>query len=145
MKILVVHGPNLNQLGQRDNEIYGSVTLDEINSKLKNRAETLAANLAIFQSNSEGDIIDCIQSSKADGIVINPGALTHYGLSLADALTDTSLPVIEVHLSNIHAREEWRKKSVIAPVAIGQIAGFGYRSYVAALELMVDILNRENA
>ncbi|MFC1998445.1 type II 3-dehydroquinate dehydratase [Chloroflexota bacterium] len=144
MKILVIHGPNLNQLGQRDNEIYGSITLDEINSKLKSRADALAADLIIFQSNSEGDIIDCIQSSKADGIVINPGALTHYGLSLMDALADTNLPIIEVHLSNIHAREEWRKKSVIAPVAIGQIAGFGYRSYVAALELMIDVLNKDD-
>ena len=144
MKILVIHGPNLNQLGQRDNEIYGSVTLDEINSKLKSKADALATDLIIFQSNSEGDIIDCIQSSKADGIVINPGALTHYGLSLMDALADTNLPIIEVHLSNIHAREEWRKKSVIAPVAIGQIAGFGYRSYVAALELMIDVLNKDD-
>ena len=141
MKILVINGPNLNQLGQRDNEIYGSVTMDEINSKLKDRATALSVKIEVFQSNSEGDIIDCIQSSKANGIIINPGALTHYGISLMDALADTKLPIIEVHLSNIHAREEWRKKSVIAPVAIGQIAGFGYRGYIAALDLMVDILN----
>ena len=141
MKILVINGPNLNQLGQRDNEIYGSVTLDEINSKLKDRAKALGVDIELFQSNSEGAIIDCIQSSKADGIIINPGALTHYGLSLMDALADIKLAIIEVHLSNIHAREDWRKKSVIAPVAIGQIAGFGYRSYIAALDLMAHILN----
>jgi len=141
MKILVINGPNLNQLGQRDNEIYGSVTLDEINAKLKDRAKALAVDIELFQSNSEGDIIDCVQSAKADGIIINPGALTHYGLSLMDALADAKLPIIEVHLSNIYAREDWRKKSVIAPVAIGQIAGFGYRSYIAALDLMFDVLN----
>jgi len=141
MKILVINGPNLNQLGQRDNEIYGSVTLDGINARLKDRAKTSGVDIELFQSNSEGDIIDCIQASNADGIIINPGALTHYGISLMDALADTQLPIIEVHLSNIHAREEWRKKSVIAPVAIGQITGFGFRSYTAALNLMVDILN----
>jgi 3-dehydroquinate dehydratase-2 len=141
MKILLINGPNLNQLGQRDNEIYGSVTLDEINAKLKDRAKALGVDIEVFQSNSEGAIIDCVQSSKANGIVINPGALTHYGLSLTDALADTKLPIIEVHLSNIHAREEWRQKSVIAPIVIGQIAGFGYRSYIAALDLLVDILN----
>lgn len=143
MKILIINGPNLNQLGQRDNEIYGSVTLDEINDKLKDRANSLNVEIEAFQSNSEGAIIDCVQSSKANGIIINPGALTHYGLSLMDALADRKLPVVEVHLSNIHAREQWRKKSVIAPVAVGQIAGFGYRGYIAALDLMVDILSEE--
>jgi len=143
MKILVINGPNLNQLGQRDNEIYGSVTLDEINAKLKNKAKELGTDIELFQSNSEGDIIDCVQSSKASGIIINPGALTHYGLSLMDALSDANLPIIEVHLSNIYAREDWRKKSVIAPIAIGQIAGFGYRSYLAALDLIVDILSED--
>jgi len=141
MKILIVNGPNLNQLGQRDNEIYGSVTLDEINSKLKDRAKALGIDIELFQSNSEGAIIDCIQLSKADGIIINPGALTHYGLSLMDALADINVAIIEVHLSNILAREKKKKKSVIAPVAIGQIAGFGYRSYIAALDLMAHILN----
>ncbi|MFC1906085.1 type II 3-dehydroquinate dehydratase [Chloroflexota bacterium] len=145
MKILVIHGPNLNQLGQRDNAIYGSLTMNEINSKLKDKAKTLSTELDIFQSNSEGDIIDCIQSTNANGIIINPGALTHYGLSLMDALSDAELPIIEVHLSNIHAREDWRKKSVIAPVSIGQIAGFGYRSYLSALDLMVDVLSEENS
>ncbi len=141
MKILVINGPNLNQLGQRDNEIYGYVTLDEINAKLKDKAKALGVDIELFQSNSEGAIIDCVQSSKSDGIIINPGALTHYGLSLMDALADMNLPIIEVHLSNIYAREEWRKKSVIAPVAIGQIVGFGYRGYTSALDLMVDILS----
>ncbi|MBT3362937.1 MAG: type II 3-dehydroquinate dehydratase [Chloroflexi bacterium] len=140
MKILVINGPNLNQLGQRDNEIYGSVSLDEINAKLADRAKALGIGIEAFQSNSEGDIVDAVQSKKADGIIINPGALTHYGLSLRDALADLKAPIIEVHLSNIHAREEWRQKSVIAPIALGQIAGLGYRSYLVALETLADIL-----
>ncbi len=147
MKILVIHGPNLNRLGQRDEDIYGNVALDDINSRLKDKASVLSKDIDLdfFQSNSEGIIIDWIQSAAADGIIINPAALTHYGLSLRDALDDKKLPVIEVHLSNIHAREEWRHDSVIAPVAIGQISGFGYRSYIAALELMYDILNNGGA
>jgi len=145
MKILVIHGPNLNRLGQRDEDIYGDVALDDINARLTDRASRLNKDIVLdfFQSNSEGTIIDYIQSAAADGIIINPAALTHYGLSLRDGLDDKKLPVIEVHLSNIHAREEWRHDSVIAPVAIGQISGFGYRSYIAALELMYDILNEE--
>jgi 3-dehydroquinate dehydratase-2 len=140
MKILVINGPNLNQLGQRDNSVYGNVSLDGINAKLSDRAKALGLEIEAFQSNSEGDIVDAVQSKKADGIIINPGALTHYGLSLRDALADLKAPIIEVHLSNIHAREEWRQKSVIAPIALGQIAGLGYRSYLAALDTLSDIL-----
>jgi 3-dehydroquinate dehydratase-2 len=138
MKILIVHGPNLNILGQRAQELYGSKTLEEINSLLGKRAQELGVEVIAFQSNSEGALIDFIQaqSPQADGIVINPGALTHYGLSLRDALADTSLPIIEVHLTNIYAREGFRHKSVISPVARGSISGLGWRGYVAALEIL---------
>jgi 3-dehydroquinate dehydratase-2 len=138
MKILIVHGPNLNILGQRAQELYGSKTLEEINSLLRRRAQELGVEIVAFQSNSEGALIDFIQaqSPQADGIVINPGALTHYGLSLRDALADTSLPIIEVHLTNIYAREGFRHKSVISPIARGSISGLGWRGYVAALEIL---------
>jgi len=139
MKILVVHGPNLNLLGKRKREIYGDKTLEEVNSLLQQQAKELGVEIITFQSNSEGTLIDFIQaeSPKAEGIIINPGALTHYGLSLRDALGDTNLPVIEVHLSNIYAREEFRQRSVIAPVAKGQISGLGWRGYIAALRTLV--------
>ena len=129
MKILVVHGPNLNLLGKRIKEIYGDKTLEEINRLLRQLATELGVELVTFQSNSEGALIDFIQkeSPAANGIIINPGALTHYGFSLRDALADTNLPVVEVHLSNIYAREEFRQRSVIAPVARGQISGLGWR------------------
>jgi 3-dehydroquinate dehydratase-2 len=138
MKILIVHGPNLNILGQRAQELYGSKTLEEINSLLGKRAQELGVEVIAFQSNSEGALIDFIQaqSPQADGIVINPGALTHYGLSLRDALADASLPIIEVHLTNIYAREGFRHKSVISPIAKGSISGLGWRGYVAALEIL---------
>ncbi len=138
MKILIIHGPNLNMLGKRQKELYGSKTLAEIDSLLERRAQELGVEILTFQSNSEGALIDFIQarSSEAAGIVINAGALTHYGFSLRDALYDAVLPIIEVHLSNIYAREEWRQKSVIAPIARGQISGLGWRGYVAALEML---------
>lgn len=139
MKILVLHGPNLNMLGSRQPAIYGSKTLAEINSLLQKRAHELGVELETFQSNHEGALVDFLQerSPEAAGIIINPGALTHYGLSLRDALTDASLPAIEVHLSNIYAREEFRQQSVIAPIAQGQISGLGWRGYIAALETLV--------
>lgn len=139
MKILVIHGPNLNRLGARDTDVYGDKNLDEINALLQKGAYELGVELEAFQSNHEGELLDLIQekSSEATGIIINPGALTHYGLSLRDALADTGLPVIEVHLSNIYAREDFRQHSVIAPVAKGQISGLGWRGYMAALEIMV--------
>ena len=131
MKILVINGPNLNMLGKRDKEIYGEKTLSEIDSLMKKQGETL------------NDYIQ-EQSRLADGVIINPGALTHYGFSLRDALADTKLPVIEVHLSNVYAREEWRAKSVIAPIATGQISGLAWRGYVAALRTLVSGLKGEN-
>ncbi|OGO60688.1 MAG: type II 3-dehydroquinate dehydratase [Chloroflexi bacterium RBG_19FT_COMBO_48_23] len=138
MKILVINGPNLNMLGKRDKTIYGDKTLAQIDTILKKEGKRLGAEIVSFQSNSEGALIDFIQknSSKANGIIINPGALTHYGFSLLDALDDSGLPVIEVHLSNIYAREEWRTESVIAPIAKGQISGLGWQGYMAALQIL---------
>jgi len=138
MRILIIHGPNLNMLGSRQVSIYGDKTLEEIDSLLEKAASELGGEIEIYQSNHEGMLVDFIQekSPGATGIIINPGALTHYGLSLRDALADTALPVIEVHLSNIYAREEFRQQSVIAPIARGQITGLGWRGYIAALEIM---------
>lgn len=146
MKILVINGPNLNMLSKRNREIYGQKTLAEINSLMREQGEALNVETVPFQSNSEGALIDFIQqeANSADGIIINPGALTHYGLSLRDALADTNLPIIEVHLSNIYSREEWRAKSVIAPIARGQISGLGWRGYIAALRALVAELKRES-
>src|SRR4030042_6730309 len=143
MKILIIHGPNLNMLGKRDPAVYGTMSLSQINSLLEKRARELGVEVATFQSNSEGAIIDFLQSQAADGIIINPGALAHYGLSLRDALVAANVPTLEVHLSNIYAREEWRRSSVIAPVARGQISGLGWRGYIAALEASVDIIKEE--
>lgn len=146
MKILVINGPNLNMLSKRNREIYGEKTLSEINSLVREQGEALNVETVAFQSNSEGALIDFIQeqANSADGIIINPGALTHYGLSLCDALADTNLPIIEVHLSNIYSREEWRAKSVIAPIARGQVSGLGWRGYIAALRTLVAELKRES-
>ena len=138
MKILVINGPNLNMLGKRDQSLYGSKTLEEINSLLEEEGKELDIEIVPFQSNHEGALIDFIQaeSPQADGIIINPGALTHYGLSLMDALIDARLPVIEVHISDIHARERFRRKSVIAPIAKAQISGQGWQGYTAALKIL---------
>ncbi len=145
MKVLVVYGPNLNRLGKRDPEQYGTITMEEINRALEERAAELKTEITFFQSNSEGSLIDMLQeeSEGADGIIINPGALTHYGLSLRDALADADLPIVEVHLSNIHARERFRRKSVVAPIAQGQIAGLGWRGFILALEYLAETL-KEN-
>jgi 3-dehydroquinate dehydratase-2 len=145
MKFLVVNGPNLNMLGKRNEAYYGDKTLPQIDTLLKKVGKSLSADIISFQSNSEGELIDFIQknASQAAGIIINPGALTHYGLSLRDALVDSGLPVVEVHLSNIYAREEWRAKSVIAPIARGQISGFGWRGYITALQILVGELKAE--
>lgn len=138
MRILVINGPNLNKLGDRDTKLYGKKTLNEIVDILKRQGESLGIEIISIQSNYEGKLIDFIQqhSANSSGIIINPGALTHYGLSLRDALADSGLPVIEVHLSNIYTREDWRAKSVISPVVRGQITGLGWRGYVAALRTM---------
>lgn len=138
MKILVIHGPNLNMLGKRDKSIYGEKTLDEINSLLRKEAEAINAEVVTFQSNHEGALIDFIQeqTGSAQGIIINPGALTHYGFSLVDALIDSRLPVIEVHLSDIYRREKWRAESVIAPIAEERIIGSGWKGYITALQVL---------
>lgn len=140
VRIILLHGPNLNLLGRRDPSLYGNKTLNDIDALLGERAKELGVDLVSFQSNSEGTLVDFLQReySQADGIVINPGALTHYGLSLRDALVDTGLPVVEVHLSNIYAREGWRQRSVIAPIAVGQISGLGWMGYLAAVEALVN-------
>ena len=136
MKILLIHGPNLNMLGRREPAIYGSTTLAEIDDAVRARAAAVGATLLAFQSNHEGALIDFIQAEgwDADGIIINPGALTHYGLSLRDALASLSAPIVEVHLSNVYKREAFRHTSVVAPIATGQIAGLGWRGYLLALE-----------
>jgi 3-dehydroquinate dehydratase-2 len=140
MKIMVINGPNLNMLGKRDAEHYGGDTLPAIERELSQKAKALGCELIFFQSNHEGAIIDFIQaqSEGADGILINPAALTHYGYSLHDALLDSGLPVVEVHLSDIKAREEWRKVSVIADIAIKQISGLKKQGYILGLEALVE-------
>lgn len=141
-KVLLIHGPNLNMLGKREPEVYGTMTLDDINARLRQLAEENRAELRVFQSNSEGALIDAIQESAhwADGIVINPGAYTHYSLAIRDALAAVRLPTIEVHLSNIYAREAFRNHSVISAVAAGCIAGLGIRSYTCGLLSLIGIL-----
>ena len=138
MHILLVNGPNLNILGSRDADQYGTITLEEIEKRFTERASDLNVDLvSVFQANSEGDLVDFIQNNKADAIVINPGALTHYGYSLRDALEDFGKPVVEVHISNIYAREDFRNKSVIADIATGQISGLGLNGCLAALDFLI--------
>ena len=145
MKILLIHGPNLNMLGKRNRDLYGDKTLAELEAIVTRRARELGASTKVYQSNHEGALIDFIQDEapKADGIIINPGALTHYGLSLRDALEDSNLPIIEVHLSNIHAREEWRRKSVIEELAKTQISGLGWQGYIDAVDYLVALLKKK--
>jgi 3-dehydroquinate dehydratase-2 len=142
MKLLVINGPNLNLLGSRQPEVYGTLTLEQIEAHLAKRAGELGVELKPFQANEEGAIIDFLQreAEAADGVIINPGALTHYSLSLRDALQATRLPIVEVHISNIYSREEFRRHSVVADIALGQISGLGWRGYIAALETLVEIL-----
>lgn len=145
LKIGIINGPNLNMLGKRDQKIYGNLTLEEINKKIESFTKKEDIELTIMQSNFEGEIIEFIQqnSSKLDGLVINPAAYTHYSYAIADALRDCSIPVVEVHLSNIFSRENFRGKSVTAPACIGQIAGFGYQSYILAIHALQDFLKKE--
>ena len=147
MKILIINGPNLNNLGRRDPGHYGSKTLAEIESAVAEKAGDLGVEVAFFQSNHEGAIVDFIQQSTdgADGVIINAGALTHYGLSMRDALADARLPIIEVHISNIHARDEYRRHSVVADMAVGQIAGFGWRGYIYALDFLAAHINERGS
>ena len=145
MRILLVNGPNINMLGRRDPALYGTTTLAEIEAAAAARGAEMGAEVVCFQSNHEGAIIDFLQAegSGSDGIILNGGALSHYGLSLRDALVDTGLPVVEVHLSNIHARERWRSRSVTAEVAKGSIAGLGWRGYLYAVDYLVEMLKEE--
>lgn len=137
MKVLVMHGPNLNLLGQREKDVYGEEKLEAIDRKIKEKGQELGLEVVTFQSNHEGELVERIQTApqEFDFIVINPGAFTHYSYSLRDALAAVSTPAIEVHLSNIYAREDFRATSVIASVVVGQISGFGVLSYLIALEV----------
>jgi 3-dehydroquinate dehydratase-2 len=139
-KILVLNGPNLNLTGMREPAHYGSATLDEINSALSEAAASLGIDTVFFQSNHEGDIIDYIHSAidNFDGIILNAGAFTHYSYAIRDAIAAVKVPTVEVHMSNVHAREEFRHTSVIAPVCIGSIAGFGSFSYHLALAALIE-------
>ena len=143
MKFLIINGPNLNLLGKRDKAMYGSLRLDVIENNLNSEAERLNIDIESFQSNHEGNIVDFLQSnsSNSDGIIINPGALTHYGISLRDGLLDSKLPIIEVHLSNIHSREEFRNKSVVSDISVGQVVGLGWHGYIYALNFLKDYVN----
>jgi len=141
-RILVVNGPNLNLLGKREPEVYGTETLDELNGKLADMARELEVEVSFFQSNSESEIIDYLHKEgfDADGLIINPGALTHYSYALRDAIAAVEIETIEVHMSNIYAREEFRRKSVMAPVCTGHLVGFGFYGYAMALSYFADSL-----
>lgn len=141
-KVLVLNGPNLNLLGTREPDIYGQVTLDKINEQLNQLADQLGLELEFYHSNSEGEIITRIQQSvpNVKGILINPGAFTHYSLAIRDAISAVGAPCVEVHLSNIYAREEFRQHSVIAPVCLGQVSGFGPLSYLLGLRALAEKL-----
>ena len=143
-KILVIHGPNLNLLGKREVGVYGTVTIDEINDALENLAKAKKVALEVFQSNHEGEIVEKIQSAAAgkfDAILINPAAYTHTSVAIRDAISAVDIPAVEVHLSNIYAREEFRHISLIAPVAKGQVSGFGVASYTLGLEAAIGLIN----
>jgi 3-dehydroquinate dehydratase-2 len=146
MRILLINGPNLNTLGEREPDVYGRLTLADIEARVADRAKELGAEVAAFQSNHEGAIIDYLQreADGADGIIINPGALTHYGFSLRDALSAAGKPAIEVHISNIYGRERFRRRSLTAQVCRGMVAGLGWFGYVAALEALVELADQSD-
>lgn len=143
--ILILHGPNLNLLGERENEIYGETPLEEINQRLRLAGESLGLEVRAFQSNSEGALIDALHEARnwAAGVVFNPGGYTHTSVALRDAVAALRIPVVEVHLSNIDRREEFRQRSLIAPACVGKITGFGWRSYLLGLYALSFILQAE--
>ena len=144
MKILVIHGPNINMLGQREPDTYGTVTMDQINKSLNEEAKDLGAQLEFYQSNIEGEIVNAIQGAANNGtagLLINPAAYTHTSVAIRDAIAATKVPTVEVHLSNIHQREEFRHTSLTAPVCIGQISGFGAESYNLGLKALLKAIS----
>ncbi len=143
MKILVLHGPNLNLLGTREPEVYGSMTLDDINNKVIELGKELGVEIKCLQSNHEGALVDALHDARtwANGVVFNPGAYTHTSIALRDAISAIQIPVVEVHLSNVYAREEFRHVSMISAVCKGKISGFGWRSYLLGLRALVDALS----
>lgn len=145
MRIALINGPNLNLLGSREPDIYGPHTLADIEERSARRAAELGVEMVCFQSNHEGEIIDFIQKqgAEAEGFIINPGAFTHYSIAIRDALASVAKPVVEVHLSNIYGREEFRRTSVIAEIALGQVSGLGWRGYVLALEALTELLEEK--
>jgi 3-dehydroquinate dehydratase II len=138
--ILILHGPNLNLLGTREPQVYGNHRLEDINEALTSRAAELGVQVRCFQSNHEGELIDALHEARdwADGVVFNPGAYTHTSVALRDAISAIEIPVVEVHLSNVYAREQFRHKSLLAPVCLGKITGFGWRSYLLGLQALAD-------
>lgn len=143
MKILVIHGPNINLLGQREPDVYGTLSMDEINQKLSEDATSSSVEISFFQSNIEGELVDSIQQASqngVDGILINPAAYTHTSVAIRDAISAVQIPAVEVHLSNIHKREEFRHKSLTAAVCAGQIAGFGINSYRLGFNALLSVV-----
>lgn len=146
-KVLVIHGPNLNLLGKREPEIYGKTTLEEINSMLRELASELGVYIELIQSNHEGEIVTKIQEAigKFDGILINPAAYTHTSIAIRDAIISTSIPTVEVHISNVYRREEFRRRSFISDVAVGVVSGFGKESYLLGLRGLVNYLKEKQS
>ena len=146
-KVLILHGPNLNLLGLREPDVYGALTLDDINARLTTLSAELGAEVRTFQSNREGELVDALHEARqwADGVVFNPGAYTHTSVALRDAIAAIEIPVVEVHLSNVYAREEFRHKSLLAPVCLGKISGFGWESYALGLRALVNRLSEKNS
>lgn len=146
-RVLVLNGPNLNLLGTREPEVYGAETLDDVLDRMRRHVEGRDVELRAVQSNVEGELVDALHEARswADGVVFNPGAFTHYSIALRDAISGTGLPVVETHLSNVHAREEFRHRSVLAAVCVGVVAGFGAASYVLALDGLLGHVERSGS